>query len=215
MLELRTALEALRDQGLTFADCVAAFAEADGLGPAAHDWARSNIENDELEFDPDHPITSRGDDAGGCWVMAWQWVPDTELPKKLLVAGRYGRDTSSGRIGLVKAVTDSVVELEFRADASGNTVIERLAADVVTPAYVEPAAPQTTTPYYLVVGRIPGADEDTGMVIVASSREEATELFGIRLYELTRADAKSTIERYGESLFINQVYSSLTPIIPV
>lgn len=69
--------------------------------------------------------------------------------------------------------------------------------------------------HYLVFGRIPGNDEDTGMTIDAASRDEAVESFQQRLYDLTRSSADAVRDRFGETLFVTGVYRSFTEIAPV
>ena len=72
--ELRSVFD---DAGVTFADCVTAFAAPeDDVHVAA---ARQQYAADEISFD-DWPVTSRAnEDACGSFVMAWVWVPDPEV----------------------------------------------------------------------------------------------------------------------------------------
>jgi hypothetical protein len=66
-------LEALKEQGLTFAECVRSFHDPADV-PVIED-ARLEWTDDDLEID-NTPITSRGD--GGTWVMAWVWMRDSD-----------------------------------------------------------------------------------------------------------------------------------------
>jgi len=65
---LMNALEALKTQGLSFSQCVKAFAAEEG--DLFHAAARRTA-NDEFEVD-DCAVVSRGD--GGAWVSSWTWV---------------------------------------------------------------------------------------------------------------------------------------------
>lgn len=68
-------LQTLIAEGLSFSDCVAAFAgKRDAFDLAAVEAAKTDGRlNDDLEID-DEPMTSRGDDASGCFVMSWLYV---------------------------------------------------------------------------------------------------------------------------------------------
>ena len=73
-----TALNTLFDAGLTFADCVEAWAkrhagEDDALIAKAH----ADCDCDELEIE-EQGITSRAGGESGAWVMAWVWIEDEE-----------------------------------------------------------------------------------------------------------------------------------------
>lgn len=71
---LQTKLAKLVEQGLTFGDCVAAFAtnkQTSKVVQIAHD-RYAEPSNDSIEIDPE-TVVSESDD--GAWVMAWVWVP--------------------------------------------------------------------------------------------------------------------------------------------
>ena len=68
---LQNKLKKLVDQGLTFGDCVAAFATnraTSRVVQAANDMYASDL----VEIDPE-TVVSESDE--GAWVMAWVWVP--------------------------------------------------------------------------------------------------------------------------------------------
>lgn len=66
-------------EGLTFSECITAFASLrDETDLAFVSAAQDQAEEGELEVD-DTAITSRADDDEGCYVMAWVWVPADEL----------------------------------------------------------------------------------------------------------------------------------------
>lgn len=71
---LQSKLKKLVDQGLTFGDCVAAFATnraTSRVVQIAHD-RYAEPSNDGIEIDPE-TVVSESDE--GAWVMAWVWVP--------------------------------------------------------------------------------------------------------------------------------------------
>lgn len=62
------------EEGLTFAECVTAFAERrDAIDLAFVAAAQEQTVEGELEVD-DSAMTYREDDESGCYVMAWVWV---------------------------------------------------------------------------------------------------------------------------------------------
>lgn len=85
MSALAARLAELRQQGLTFADCIAAFASTDPVDAAAATKAQEDYgdENTAIELPP---IIS-ADDHRGRWLMAWCWMENAELPESVLVPG--------------------------------------------------------------------------------------------------------------------------------
>lgn len=82
MSSLYDQLLALKEQGLTFGECVQAFAEPED---DPHVLAALRLHAVEGEVEVDVPgICSRGDDPG-CYVMAWVWVDHSQ-------ASRFGYD---------------------------------------------------------------------------------------------------------------------------
>ena len=68
---LQHKLTKLVDQGLTFGDCVAAFATNKQTSKVVQS-ACERYASDEVEIDPE-TVVSESDE--GAWVMAWVWVP--------------------------------------------------------------------------------------------------------------------------------------------
>jgi len=67
--------------------------------------------------------------------------------------------------------------------------------------------------YWAVTGRIPGDDEDSLRIYHATSREEALEHFERGLWADELEDAKeATLERYGQTVYVNTVVVSDTAI---
>ena len=80
MNQNQRALPALVSQGLTLADCFAAFASDDPVDVAAHEVAAASIDRDDsLELER-HVVVSVSD--RGRWLASWRWVPDADLPRK-------------------------------------------------------------------------------------------------------------------------------------
>lgn len=72
--ELAAALRHLRHKGLTFSQCVEAF--ADPAEARTVEKARGMAREGELEVD-EITVVSRGED-NGAYVMAWLWVEDDD-----------------------------------------------------------------------------------------------------------------------------------------
>lgn len=75
---LQGKLAKLVDQGLTFGDCVAAFATnraTSKVVQTAHD-RYAEPSNGSIEIDPE-TVVSEADE--GVWVMAWVWVPKEDI----------------------------------------------------------------------------------------------------------------------------------------
>lgn len=68
--KLKAQLEALKAEGLSFADCISVFAEPENNPYVLA--ARECVEEGELEIDS-KTVVSEGSD-GGAYVMAWRWI---------------------------------------------------------------------------------------------------------------------------------------------
>ena len=67
--------------------------------------------------------------------------------------------------------------------------------------------------YYVIIGRIPGDDEDTVYVCRAENRSEAESMFEAEMHASATLDELDTIARiHGTNLYTNWVLASETPI---
>lgn len=67
--------------------------------------------------------------------------------------------------------------------------------------------------YYVIIGRIPGDDEDTVYTCRAANRSEAESLFEAEMHANVTLDELDAITRAnGMNLYINWVLASETPI---
>lgn len=111
MNQNQRALPALVSQGLTLADCFAAFASDDPVDVAAHEVAAASIDRDDsLELER-HVVVSVSD--RGRWLASWRWVPDADLPRDLLQVGAQVTVTRSEndgrtRIGKITVASDGI-----------------------------------------------------------------------------------------------------------
>lgn len=226
-------LQALRAAGLTFADCVAAFASVDPVDVAASKHATTAFGTEDVEFDDD-VVVSKAE--RGRWVLSWHWVPDDELPRSVIQPG-ISVSVSDGAprsiVGEVIAVTEDpdpdLREFTVRLDDGSEVTVHDC---VVTPREAASQAASALAPtetgspaHWYVSGRIPSEDEATGMVVSdVASRDEAVDAFVQAQYDVfTRAEtlgpiaaAKAHIaERYGDSIYIDAVLRSEAPIVAV
>lgn len=86
-------------------------------------------------------------------------------------------------------------------------------ADVLRRILASPET-QPRLRHFLVVGRMCGDDEDTGITYHVKERHEAVALYVDEMWEMDGADTETRglFERTGEGVFINGIYESETPI---
>lgn len=67
--------------------------------------------------------------------------------------------------------------------------------------------------HYVIIGRIPGDDEDTVYVCRADNRNDAEHMFELDMHSELTLDEIDTIKAtYGASLIMNWILASETPI---